>query len=134
MPVHLLTRYDRHCLDTLLDTSTEARLRVEGYVFTLTDLTEYSREDFGLPPQPEVISPRDEEEEDRKFWQENGDPREEALREQHERSRQAVLQARAGVATTQRQQAELAEQRAREQAPARPTPPARRQTNEDKPE
>jgi hypothetical protein len=36
-----LSRYDRHCLDKLLGTSTEARLRDEGHVFVLSDGSEY---------------------------------------------------------------------------------------------
>lgn len=36
-----MDRYDRHCLDKLINTSTEERLRAEGHVFMLTDGTEY---------------------------------------------------------------------------------------------
>lgn len=37
----LISRYDRHCLDKLLGTSTEIRLIEEGHIFTLSDGTEY---------------------------------------------------------------------------------------------
>ena len=37
-------RYDRHCLDKLIGTSTEARLIEEGHIFTLMDGSEYTRE------------------------------------------------------------------------------------------
>lgn len=43
-----ISRYDRHCLDKLLGTSTEDRLVAEGHVFTLSDGTEY---DPGLSAQ-----------------------------------------------------------------------------------
>jgi len=36
-----LSRYDRNCLDKLLGTSTEARLKAANHVFVLTDGTEY---------------------------------------------------------------------------------------------
>jgi hypothetical protein len=44
MEITYLSTYDRHCLDKLIGTSTEDRLRAEGHVFTLTDGTEYERE------------------------------------------------------------------------------------------
>lgn len=37
----IVSRYDRHCLDKLLGTSTEQRLLEEGHTFTLSDGTEY---------------------------------------------------------------------------------------------
>jgi len=43
-----VSRYDRHCLDKLLGSTTEERLIEEGHVFKLTDGTEYNA---GTPAQ-----------------------------------------------------------------------------------
>jgi hypothetical protein len=43
MELLYISRYDRHCLEKLIGTSTEERLIEEGHIFTLSDGTEYER-------------------------------------------------------------------------------------------
>lgn len=58
-------RYDRHCLDKLVGTTTEDRLREEGHTFTLSDGTPYLAETRGSLHSmliEEVGAPKTEEE------------------------------------------------------------------------
>jgi hypothetical protein len=53
--ITILTRYDRECLETLLGTTTEERLKEEGHTFTLTDGTVYHTDVVVSPTKTIVI-------------------------------------------------------------------------------
>jgi len=56
-----VNRYDRHSLDKLIGTSTEARLIEEEHVFTLTDGRAYERNGDIITLLEDVIEPVQEE-------------------------------------------------------------------------
>jgi hypothetical protein len=61
MEMLYVSRYDRHCLDKLIGSSTEERLILEGHVFTLTDGRLYERDGLVISVSDTVAEPRQEE-------------------------------------------------------------------------
>jgi len=58
-----VSRYDRHCLDKLIGSSTEARLIEEEHVFTLSDGRAYERNGEMITLIEDVVEPVQEEQE-----------------------------------------------------------------------
>jgi hypothetical protein len=61
MEMLYVSRYDRHSLDKLIGSTTEARLIEEGHVFTLTDGRVYERDGLVVSISDAVAEPKQEE-------------------------------------------------------------------------